>query len=101
MGFESCKFKEESTYIQTPVVDDQVWNSFLHIIDRLATQIAPKLSTSRYLFPLIVRIGNLGVLSGSSRTISPAILVLEPITVLRSFSSSTQSIESNSAAILV
>jgi hypothetical protein len=46
-------------------------------------------STSRNLFPLIVRIGNLGVLAESLRAISLAIRVLEPVTVLRSFSSST------------
>jgi hypothetical protein len=59
------------------------------------------LSTCRYLFPLIVRTGSLGVLSEPSRAVSLAIRVPEPIRVLRSFSLSPQSIESNDGAIFV
>lgn len=45
MDFESGKIEEESAYIQTPIVDDQVWDSLPRIIGRLITQIAPKISS--------------------------------------------------------
>jgi hypothetical protein len=75
-------------------------NLFTWQLFRFARRLADW-STYRYLFPLIVRTGNLGVLSEPSRAVSLAIQVAEPIRVLRSFSSSPQSIESNDGAILV